>query len=202
MQFELTAKKRTDQGTGASRRLRRAGRVPAIVYGGNEAAQAIDLDMNTILLNLRKESFHASILVLDVEGKKESVLLRDSQLHPYKAVVLHVDFQRVDPNQKLHQKIPLHFVNEDVAPGVKLSGGLVSHAMNELDVSCLPANLPEFIEVDLKDLKVGQSIHVKDLALPKGVSVVSHGQDNPVVVSIVAKKGGSDEAAVEAAPAA
>ncbi len=202
MQFELTAKKRTDQGTGASRRLRRAGRVPAIVYGGNEAAQAIDLDMNTILLNLRKEAFHASILVLDVEGKKESVLLRDSQMHPYRAIVLHVDFQRVDPNQKLHQKIPLHFVNEDVAPGVKLSGGLVSHAMNELDVSCLPANLPEFIEVDLKELKVGQSIHVKDLTLPKGVSVVSHGQDNPVVVSIVAKKGGSDEAAAEAAPAA
>ena len=202
MQFELTAKKRTDQGTGASRRLRRAGRVPAIVYGGNEAAQAIDLDMNTILLNLRKEAFHASILVLDVEGKKESVLLRDSQMHPYKAIVLHVDFQRVDPNQKLHQKIPLHFINADVAPGVKLSGGLVSHAMNELDVTCLPANLPEFIEVDLKDLKVGQSIHVKDLTLPKGVSVVSHGQDNPVVVSIVAKKGGSDEAAAEAAPAA
>ena len=202
MQFELTAKKRTDQGTGASRRLRRAGRVPAIVYGGNEAAQAIDLDMNTILLNLRKEAFHASILVLDVEGKKESVLLRDSQMHPYRAIVLHIDFQRVDPNQKLHQKIPLHFVNEDVAPGVKLSGGLVSHAMNELDVSCLPANRPEFIEVDLKELKVGQSIHVKDLTLPKGVSVVSHGQDNPVVVSIVAKKGGSDEAAAEAAPAA
>ena len=202
MQFEMTAKKRNDQGSGASRRLRRAGRVPAVVYGGSEAAQAIDLDMNTILLNLRKEAFHASVLVLDIEGKKESVLLRDSQMHPYKAIVLHVDFQRVDPNQKLHQKIPLHFVNADVAPGVKLSGGLVSHAMNELDVSCLPANLPEFIEVDLKDLKVGQSIHVKDLTLPKGVSVVSHGQDNPVIVSIVAKKGGSDEAAAEAAPAA
>ncbi len=202
MQFEMTAKKRNDQGTGASRRLRRAGRVPAIVYGGAEAAQAIDLDMNTILLNLRKEAFHASVLVLDIEGKKESVLLRDSQMHPYKAIVLHVDFQRVDPNQKLHQKVPLHFVNADVAPGVKLSGGLVSHAMNELDVSCLPANLPEFIEVDLKELKVGQSIHVKDLTLPKGVSVVSHGQDNPVIVSIVAKKGGSDEAAAEAAPAA
>ena len=202
MQFEMTAKKRNDQGTGASRRLRRAGRVPAIVYGGAEAAQAIDLDMNTILLNLRKEAFHASVLTLDIDGKKESVLLRDSQMHPYKAIVLHVDFQRVDPNQKLHQKVPLHFVNADVAPGVKLSGGLVSHAMNELDVSCLPANLPEFIEVDLKELKVGQSIHVKDLTLPKGVSVVSHGQDNPVIVSIVAKKGGSDEAAAEAAPAA
>ncbi len=202
MQFEMTAKKRNDQGTGASRRLRRAGRVPAIVYGGAEAAQAIDLDMNTILLNLRKEAFHASVLVLDIEGKKESVLLRDSQMHPYRAIVLHVDFQRVDASKKLHQKVPLHFVNADVAPGVKLSGGLVSHAMNEIDVSCLPGDLPAFIEVDLKELKVGQSIHVKDLPMPKGVAAVLHGADNPVVVSIVAKKGGSDEAAAEAAPAA
>ncbi len=202
MQFEMTAKKRNDQGTGASRRLRRAGRVPAIVYGGAEAAQAIDLDMNTVLLNLRKEAFHASVLTLDIEGKKESVLLRDSQMHPYRAIVLHVDFQRVDASKKLHQKVPLHFVNADIAPGVKLSGGLVSHAMNEIDVSCLPADLPAFIEVDLKSLNVGQSIHVKDLPLPKGVAVVAHGGDNPVVVSIVAKKGGSDEAAAEAAPAA
>jgi large subunit ribosomal protein L25 len=202
MQFELTAKKRNDQGSGASRRLRRAGRVPAVVYGGNVAAEAIELDMNTILLNLRKEAFHASVLTLDIEGKKEQVLLRDSQMHPYKAIVLHVDFQRVDANKKLHQKVPLHFVNADIAPGVKLSGGLVSHALNELDVSCLPADLPEFIEVDLKELKVGQSIHLKELPLPKGVSAVLHGSDNPVVVSIVAKKGGSDEAAAEAAPAA
>ena len=147
MQFEMTAKKRTDQGTGASRRLRRANRVPAIVYGGAEAAQAIDLDMNTILLNLRKEAFHASVLTLDIEGKKEQVLLRDSQMHPYRAIVLHVDFQRVDASKKLHQKVPLHFVNADIAPGVKLSGGLVSHAMNEIDVSCLPADLPAFIDV-------------------------------------------------------
>ncbi len=202
MQFEMTAKKRNDQGTGASRRLRRAGRVPAIVYGGAEAAQVIDLDMNTVLLNLRKEAFHASVLTLDIEGKKESVLLRDSQMHPYRAIVLHVDFQRVDASKKLHQKVPLHFVNADIAPGVKLSGGLVSHAMNEIDVSCLPADLPAFIEVDLKSLNVGQSIHVKELPLPKGVTVVAHGGDNPVVVSIVAKKGGSDEAAAEAAPAA
>ncbi|HNN44463.1 MAG TPA: 50S ribosomal protein L25/general stress protein Ctc [Azospira sp.] len=202
MQFEMTAKKRNDQGTGASRRLRRAGRVPAIVYGGTEAAQAIDLDMNTVLLNLRKEAFHASVLTLDIEGKKEQVLLRDSQMHPYRAIVLHVDFQRVDASKKLHQKVPLHFVNADIAPGVKLSGGLVSHAMNEIDVSCLPADLPAFIEVDLKGLNVGQSIHVKELPLPKGVTVVAHGGDNPVVVSIVAKKGGSDEAAAEAAPAA
>ena len=202
MQFEMTAKKRNDQGTGASRRLRRAGRVPAIVYGGTEAAQAIDLDMNTVLLNLRKEAFHASVLTLDIEGKKEQVLLRDSQMHPYRAIVLHVDFQRVDASKKLHQKVPLHFVNADIAPGVKLSGGLVSHAMNEIDVSCLPADLPAFIEVDLKGLNVGQSIHVKELSMPKGVAAVLHGSDNPVVVSIVAKKGGSDEAAAEAAPAA
>ena len=201
MQFEVNAQKRNDQGTGASRRLRRAGKVPAIVYGGNAAAEAIELDHNTILLNLRKEAFHASVLTINVEGQKQQVLLRDSQMHPYKPIVLHVDFQRVDANKKLHQKVPLHFVNADVAPGVKLSGGLVSHALNELDVSCLPADLPEFIEVDLKELKVGQSIHVKELPLPKGVSAVLHGSDNPVVVSIVAKKGGSDEAAAEA-PAA
>ncbi|MDX9707653.1 MAG: 50S ribosomal protein L25/general stress protein Ctc [Azospira sp.] len=200
MQFELTAKKRTDQGSGASRRLRRAGRVPAVVYGGGEAAQAIELDHNTMLLNLRKEAFHASVLTLDIDGKKEPVLLRDSQMHPYKPIVLHVDFHRVDPKQKLHQKVPLHFINADIAPGVKLSGGLVSHALNELDVTCLPANLPEFIEVDLKELKVGQSIHVKDLTLPKGVSVLAHGQDtNPVLVSIIAKKGGGGDAEAPAA---
>ena len=200
--MKFVAFERAKQGTGASRRLRNSGRTPGIVYGGSVETTLIELDHNALWHALKKEAFHASVLVLDIEGKKESVLLRDSQMHPYKAIVLHVDFQRVDPNQKLHQKIPLHFVNADVAPGVKLSGGLVSHAMNELDVSCLPANLPEFIEVDLKDLKVGQSIHVKDLTLPKGVSVVSHGQDNPVIVSIVAKKGGSDEATAEAAPAA
>ena len=202
MQFEMNAQLRNEQGTGASRRLRRTGKVPAIVYGGPEAAQAIELDHNTILLNLRKEAFHASVLTLVIDGKKQSVLLRDSQMHAYKPLVLHVDFQRVDANQKLHQKVPLHFVNADIAPGVKLSGGLVSHAMNEIDVSCLPADLPAFIEVDLKSLNVGQSIHVKELPLPKGVTVVAHGGDNPVVVSIVAKKGGSDEAAAEAAPAA
>lgn len=203
MQFELNAQKRTDQGTGASRRLRHAGKVPAIVYGGSEAPQAIELDQNTILLNLRKEAFHASVLTLNIDGKKESVLLRDNQMHPYKAIVLHVDFQRVDPNQKLHQKVPLHFINADVAPGVKLSGGLVNHVLNELDVSCLPVNLPAFIEVDLKDMKVGQSIHVKDLTLPKGVSLMLHGQDNPVVVTITAKKGGGEEeAAATETPAA
>ena len=198
MQFEMNAQSRNEQGTGASRRLRRTGKVPAIVYGGSEAAQAIELDHNTILLNLRKEAFHASVLTLNIDGKKRSVLLRDSQMHAYKPLVLHVDFQRVDANQKLHQKVPLHFVNADIAPGVKLSGGIVSHVMNEVEVSCLPANLPAFIEVDMKDLKVAQSIHAKELVLPKGVSLVLHGQDNPVVAAISAKKGGSDEEAAAA----
>lgn len=193
MQLEFNANKRDGQGTGASRRLRRTGKVPAIVYGGAEAAQSIELDHNTILLNLRKEAFHASVLTLVIDGKKQPVLLRDSQMHAYKPLVLHVDFQRVDASQKLHQKVPLHFVNADIAPGVKLSGGIVSHVMNEIEVSCLPANLPAFIEVDMKDLKVAQSIHAKELALPKGVSLVLHGQDNPVVAAISAKKGGSDE---------
>ena len=203
MQFELNAQPRTDQGTGASRRLRRAGRVPAIVYGGKTPPQAIELDHNTILLNLRKEAFHASVLTLNINGTKESVLLRDNQMHPYKPIVLHVDFQRVDAHQKLHQKVPLHFINADIAPGVKLSGGLVSHVLNEIEVSCLPADLPAFIEVDLKDLKVGQSVHVKDLVMPKGVSLLFHGQDNPVIASVTAKKGGSEDAAsANAAPAA
>jgi large subunit ribosomal protein L25 len=198
MQFELNAQVRNEQGTGASRRLRRTGKVPAIVYGGTEAAQSIELDHNTILLNLRKEAFHATVLTLVIDGKKQPVLLRDSQMHAYKPLVLHVDFQRVDASQKLHQKVPLHFVNADIAPGVKLSGGIVSHVMNEIEVSCLPANLPAFIEVDMKDLKVAQSIHAKELVLPKGVSLVLHGQDNPVVAAISAKKGGSDEEAAAA----
>lgn len=194
MQFELSANKRTDQGSGASRRLRRAGRVPGVVYGGSAPVQVIDLDHNEIFLNLKKEAFHASILTLDIEGQKESVLLRDNQMHPYKAIVLHVDFQRVDPSQKLHQKVPLHFINADIAPGVKLSGGLVSYAITELEITCLPANLPAFIEVDMQNLKVGQALHVRDVTLPKGVSVVTHGQDsNPVIASIIAKKGGSEE---------
>jgi large subunit ribosomal protein L25 len=188
MKFEINAQKRTVQGSGASRRLRRASKVPAIVYGGAAAPQAIELDHNTILLSLKKEAFHSSVLTLNIDGTAEAVLLRDAQVHPYKAQVLHVDFQRVDPNQPIHQKVPLHFINADVAPGVKLSGGSVSHVMNEIDVACLPKDLPEFIEVDLKDLAAGQSIHVSQLALPAGVKAVVHGDDG-VVALIQAKKG-------------
>ena len=197
MQFELNAQSRTVQGSGASRRLRRAGKVPGVVYGGAAAAVAIEVDHNELILALRKEAFHASVISLKLDGKAETVVLRDAQMHPYKALVLHADFQRVDTTHAIHQKVPLHFVNGDQAPGVKLGGGKVTVTMNEVDVTCLPQDLPAFIEVDLKDLLAGATIHVSQLVLPKGVKPVVHGSDDPVVVSIPAKKaaaGGEEEA--------
>lgn len=196
MQFEITAQLRTLQGTGASRRLRRTGKVPAIVYGGNEASLAIELDHNPLLLNLKKEAFHASVLTLVIDGKKQQVLLRDVQRHAFKPVILHADFQRVDTTHVLHKKVPLHFINQDIAPGVKLSGGLVNHVLTELDVACLAADLPGFIEVDIASLKVGQNLHVSQLQLPKGVKAVQHAGEDQVVVTIVGK-GGAAAAAAE-----
>jgi large subunit ribosomal protein L25 len=191
MKFELNAQKRTLQGTGASRRLRHAHKVPAIVYGGTAAPVSIQLEHNQILLSLKKEAFHSSVLTLNIDGVTESVLLRDSQVHPYKALVLHCDFQRVDTTHAVHQKVPLHFINADLAPGVKLSGGNVSHVMGDIEVSCLPQDLPAFIEVDLQNLQVGQSIHVSQLSFPAGVKPVVHGDDN-VVAAIALKKGGGE----------
>ncbi len=201
MQFELNAQARTLQGTGASRRLRHAAKVPGIVYGGEAAPQSIEVDHNDLLLKLKKEAFHSSIINLIVDGKKEQVLLRDTQVHAYKPLVLHVDFQRVDATHELHVKVPLHFINEEVAPGVKLNGGLVNHVMTEVDVQCLAGDLPEFIEVDLSALKVGDSIHLSQLKLPKGVKVVHHNADDSVVVGIVGKGGSSEEAAAGEAAA-
>lgn len=195
MAFEFNVQERTLQGTGASRRLRRASKVPGIVYGGAAAPVSIEMDHNAIYLALRKESFHSSVITLNLGDKKETVLLRDTQVHPYRPIVLHVDFLRVDPTHKLHTKVPLHFVNADIAPGVKLGGGIVSHVLNEVEVSCLAADLPEFIEVDLKDLAAGHSIHAGDLKLPKGVSLTQHGQDNPVVATILAVRGAGEAAA-------
>ena len=200
MQFELNAQSRTVQGSGASRRLRRAGKVPGVVYGGSAAAVSIEVDHNELILALRKEAFHASVINLKLDGKAEKVVLRDVQMHPYKALVLHADFQRVDATHAIHQKVPLHFVNGDLAPGVKLGGGKVTVTMNEVDVTCLPQDLPAFVEVDLKDLQAGATIHVSQLVLPKGVKPVVHGSDDPVVVSIPAKKSGA--AGEEEAPAA
>lgn len=195
MNFEVIAQARAEQGSGASRRLRNAGRVPAIVYGAGKDAQAVTLDHNTIYHALRVEAFHASVLSLNIDGQVEKVLLRDVQHHPFRQLVLHVDFQRVDPNAKLHIKVPLHFVNADVAPGVKLGGGIISHVLNEVDVSCLPADLPEFIEVDLANLGAGQSIHMADLKLPKGVELVAlHRGDNQTVANCSGKAGGEEAA--------
>lgn len=202
MQLEFNAQPRTLQGTGASRRLRRTGRIPGVVYGGEKAAQAIDIDHNEIWHKLRKEAFHSSVLHMNLAGVNETVLLRDIQMHPFKRQILHLDFQRIDATHAIHQKVPLHFVNADIAPGVKLQGGLVSHIINELDVKCLPGDLPEFIEVDLKELSAGHSIHVSALKLPKGVEIAMHKGEDPVVVTIAVPRGGATEEATPEAAAA
>ena len=189
MKIEFIANKRELQGTGASRRLRRAGKVPGIIYGGDVAAQPIEVDHNALFHSLKQEAFHASILTMNLDGQKQQVLLRDYQMHAFKPQVLHIDFQRVAADRKVHMKVPLHFINTDIAPGVKLQGGVVSHVLNELNITCLPADLPEFIEVDMKDVSVGHSIHVKDLNLPKGVEAVLHRNENPVVATITVPRG-------------
>ncbi len=201
MQFEINANKRDGQGTGASRRLRHAGRVPGIVYGAGKAPQSIDLDHKELYFSMKNEAFHSSVLSLNLDGAMESVLLRDFQMHPYKQQILHVDFQRVDATHKVHVKVPLHFKNAESSPGVKLSGGVVSHVMTEVDIACLPADLPEFIEVDLMNLESGHSLHLSHLQLPAGVELpqLARGED-PTVVTILGAKA---EAASEGeAPAA
>jgi len=202
MEIEIKASKREGKGTGASRRLRRAGNVPGVVYGAGKDAVPVQLDHKALFLQFRNEAFHASILTLDLEGKKEQVLLRDYQLHPVRNTIQHIDFQRVSASEKIHVKVPFHFINEDVAPGVKLAGGLVTHILTEADVSCLPKDLPEFIEVDLTNLEVGHSIHLSEIKVPAGVEFVqlAHGND-AAVVSITKPRGGTaaDEAEGEAA---
>jgi len=205
MQLEFNAKKRDGQGTGASRRLRRTGRVPAIIYGGEGSPQSIDIDHNELFQLLRKEAFYSSVLSANVDGAKEACLLRDVQRHPYRQVILHADFQRVDATHKLHQKVPLHFINADIAPGVKIGGGIVQHVMTDIEVRCLASDLPAFVEVDLKDMTAGHSIHISQLALPKGVEAVLHKGEDPVVATILAVRGKDEEevpAAEAAAPAA
>nr|WP_198984280.1 50S ribosomal protein L25/general stress protein Ctc [Herbaspirillum sp. ASV7] len=196
--MKVIAFPRNEQGTGASRRLRRAGQTPGIVYGGTAAPLNIAVDHNALYHALKKETFHSSILDLEIDGKVEQVLLRDFQVHAYKQLVLHVDFQRVDASQKLHTKVPLHFVNAEVSPAVKLHAGIISHVAAELDVTCLPKNLPEFIEVDLSKLDVGQSIHLADLKLPNGVTAVT--QENVTIATATVPAGQvSAEGAAEGA---
>lgn len=201
MQIEIDANKRELQGKGASRRLRSAGKVPGVVYGGEGAAQSIELDHNNLFHKLKLEAFHASVLSLNIEGEKEQVLLRDVQMHPYKQQVLHVDFQRVDKNKKLHVKVPLHFINAEVSPGVKLSGGMISHVLTEVDVSCLPKDLPEYITVDLSEMTAGSTLHLSDLKLPENVeiSALIRGGDDLPVATLIVQRGGATEEGSESA---
>ncbi len=185
MKFEISAHKREAQGTGASRRLRRIGRVPGIVYGGAEGPVNIELDHKDLFQNLRNEKFHASILSLKLNGSAQQVLLRAVNMHPFKLQVQHVDFQRVSKDKKIHMKVPLHFVNAEKSPGVKEQGGIASHVLNELDIVCFPDDLPEYIEVDLSSLTVGHSLHARELPLPKGVELAIGKAENPVVATVV-----------------
>jgi len=202
MQIEINANKREAQGTGASRRLRRAGKVPGIVYGGGKDAVSIELNHKDLFLQFRHETFHSSILNLNLDGKKEQVLLRDYQLHPVRNDIAHIDFQRVSATEKIHVKVPLHFVNAEIAPGVKLAHGIVTHIFTEVDVHCLPKDLPEFIEVDLANLEAGHSVHLSEIKLPKGVEFVqlAHG-DDAAVASIPVPRGGVATEDEEAAAA-
>ena len=183
--MKFVAFERAKQGTGASRRLRITGRTPGIVYGGSAEPLNIELDHNALWHAIKKEAFHASILDMELNGVESKVLLRNVQMHPFKQLILHVDFQRVDANTTLHMKVPLHFSGEENSPAFKLDACLITHVVTDLEVACLPANLPEFIAVDLSDLKKGTSLHAKDLTLPQGVSAVIRGRENPVIVSVV-----------------
>ena len=185
MKIEIQAQTRAAQGTGAARRLRRTGRVPGVVYGGEGGPVAIELDHKELYQNLANESFHASILKLKLDGAVQDVLLRAYNMHPWRGRVQHVDFQRVSKDKKIHMKVPLHFVNADKSPGVKEQGGVANHVVNELDITCLPDDLPEFIEVDMSGLSIGGAIHVNDLKLPKGVTPVLHRGENPVVATVI-----------------
>ena len=203
MSIEINAVKRDVKGTGASRRARRAGNVPGVVYGGSKAAVNLEMNHKELFLQFRHEAFHASILSLILDGKKEDVLLRDFQMHPVRNTIQHIDFQRVSANEKVHVKVPFHFLHEDTAPGVKVGGGIVAHILTEAEVSCLPKDLPEFIEVDLATLEIGQSVHLSQITLAKGVEFVALAHGNDAAVAAIAKtRGGvSDDAGDAAADA-
>ena len=205
--MKFVAFERAKQGTGASRRLRNAGKVPGIVYGGEGEPQLIELDHNALWQAIKKEAFHSTVLDMELAGKTAKVLLRDLQIHPFKQQILHIDFQRVSAKQKIHMKIPLHYSGEEESNAVKIDKALVNHILNELEVSCLPADLPEAINIDLSKLEKGATLTLKDIALPKGVAPVLHGHtaEDTVLVSVVmpaAEEAEAPAADAAAAPAA
>jgi large subunit ribosomal protein L25 len=201
--MKFVAFERTLQGTGASRRLRNTDKVPGIVYGAGPAAM-IELDHNALFFALKKEAFHSTVLDMELKGQTEQVILRDYQMHAFKPIVMHVDFQRVDNTTKITKKVPLHFVNEENSPAVKTDKCLVNHVVTELLIQCLASQLPEFLTVELGELQKGQSLHVDDIQLPAGTKVVTHGKKNPVIVSVSAQAAEEEVAAapVVTAPAA
>ena len=184
--MKFVAYERTLQGTGASRRLRLTQKVPGIVYGAGTPAM-IELDHNALFFALKKETFHSSLLDMELAGKTEKVLLRDYQMHPFRPIVLHIDFQRVDATTKIVKKVPLHFINEENSPAVKTDSCLVNHVVTELLIQCLASQLPENLTVDLANLAKGQTLHVNDIQLADGIKVVTHGKKNPVIVSVSAQ---------------
>jgi len=186
--MQFTAFERAQQGTGASRRLRNSGRTPGIVFGGTVEPSAIELDHNSLWFALQKESFHAALLDMELNGNTEKVVLRNVQYHPFKPLVLHVDFQRVDENTRVRKKVPLHFINAEESPAVKQDKCLVNHALTEVTIDCLATAIPQFITVDLGQAVKGQSIHTDDLVLPVGVKLVIHGKPNPGVATLVEPK--------------
>ena len=200
--MKFVAFERKLQGTGASRRLRISGRTPGIVYGGTGEPMLIELDHNALFHAIKKEAFHASILEMELGGAVHKVLLRDLQMHPYKPQVQHVDFQRVEATTRMTVKVPLHFSGEENSPAVKADKCLVNHVVTELTISCFPADIPEFIAVDLSGMKKGHSLHINDITLPKGVKVVTKGQVNPVLASVTAIEEEAEAAPGAAAPAA
>ena len=199
--MKFVAFERAKQGTGASRRLRITGRTPGIVYGGAGEPQLIELDHNALWHALKKEVFHSTVLDMELNGKDNKVLLRDVQMHPFKQMILHVDFQRVDATTKLHMKVPLHYSGDENSPAVKTEGCIANHVVTEIEVLCLPADLPEFIAVDLSGLKKGTSLHLADITMPKGVTAVTHGKNNPVLVSVVVVSAAAEAPAADAAAA-
>jgi large subunit ribosomal protein L25 len=201
--FELNAEPRTDTGKGASRRLRHAGKIPAIMYGGNKDPEALTLNHNEVIRNLEHEAFYSHILTIKIGGSETRAVLRDLQRHPSKPFIQHMDLQRVSETEKIRMHVPLHFLGEEVAPGVK-AGGMVSHEIIEVEVECLPKDLPEYIEVDISGMGVGDSLHLSDLAIPRGVDLLelARGEGHDLgVVSIHAKRG-TEEVEEEAAPEA
>jgi large subunit ribosomal protein L25 len=200
--FELVAEFRETHGTGASRRLRHEGKVPAILYGGHSEARALTLSHQKLIVMLENERFYSTILSLKVGDQTQNAILKDVQRHPYKNAIVHIDFQRVEDNQKIRMSIPLHFVGASVSPGVKTQGGLVSHLRNEVEVSCLPKDLPEFIEVDMSALSLNESIHMSQLKIPEGVELTALAKEDAAVASIHSPRAEEPEAAANAAAAA